>query len=257
MQLKINELFGPTIQGEGPDVGRACYFIRLHHCPVQCPGCDTHFSWDGSEPGLPSTVADLSAWMQAKHAVHPHAGFVVSGGEPLIHFANEELATLFTWYRSRSWITLETSGFVGPKELKGEQEDKLRNFLTSFSRVICSPKITPCLHGTGWTDEQLEVNLPAIFKYFRMVENGGGSAALHLKFVIRDEADVTAVRSFLQRHGPLLSSLRRTIIYAMPYGIEAEEVAEGCKFLVDVCARTGWTLSPRLHALLWGKKRGV
>jgi 7-carboxy-7-deazaguanine synthase len=257
MQLKINELFGPTIQGEGPDIGRACYFIRLHHCPVKCPGCDTHFSWDGSEPGLPTTIADLSSWMQAKHAVHPHAGFVVSGGEPLIHFANDELAFLFYQYRSRSWITLETSGFVGPKEFNAEQEDKLWQFLTGFSRVICSPKITPCLHGTGWTNEQLEVNLPFIFNHFRKAGNGGSSETLHLKFVVRDEADVNAVQEFLQRHAQALKSLRRTTIYAMPYGIEAAEVAEGCKFLVDVCARTGWTLSPRLHALLWGKKRGV
>ena len=38
--LPVNEIF-KTIQGEGPDIGKPCIFIRLHACPVQCPGCDT------------------------------------------------------------------------------------------------------------------------------------------------------------------------------------------------------------------------
>jgi 7-carboxy-7-deazaguanine synthase len=42
--------FGPTFQGEGPSAGRRALFIRLSHCNLSCPGCDTPESWDWSRP---------------------------------------------------------------------------------------------------------------------------------------------------------------------------------------------------------------
>jgi len=37
--IPVSEIFGPTVQGEGPDIGRTCLFLRVSSCPVQCPGC--------------------------------------------------------------------------------------------------------------------------------------------------------------------------------------------------------------------------
>ena len=37
-----------TIQGEGYNTGKACYFLRLGGCDVGCVWCDVKDSWDAS-----------------------------------------------------------------------------------------------------------------------------------------------------------------------------------------------------------------
>ena len=44
--LNVNEIFGPTIQGEGPHTGRLVGFLRLAGCNLACSWCDTPYSWD-------------------------------------------------------------------------------------------------------------------------------------------------------------------------------------------------------------------
>ena len=40
----VSEVFGPTLQGEGPHAGRPCHFIRLGGCNLSCSWCDTPYS---------------------------------------------------------------------------------------------------------------------------------------------------------------------------------------------------------------------
>ena len=39
--LRINEVFGPTIQGEGPMIGTPTIFVRAGGCDYRCIWCDT------------------------------------------------------------------------------------------------------------------------------------------------------------------------------------------------------------------------
>ena len=38
-RLAVSEVFGPTIQGEGPTAGRRAAFVRLAHCNLDCAWC--------------------------------------------------------------------------------------------------------------------------------------------------------------------------------------------------------------------------
>src|SRR5690606_2170027 len=49
MTLNVNEIFGITIQGEGPSMGRPCAFVRLFQCNLQCTWCDTPYTWAVTE----------------------------------------------------------------------------------------------------------------------------------------------------------------------------------------------------------------
>lgn len=40
-QFRVAEIFGPTIQGEGRNVGMPCHFIRFGGCDFRCEWCDT------------------------------------------------------------------------------------------------------------------------------------------------------------------------------------------------------------------------
>ncbi len=45
-QLLISEVFGPTLQGEGPSAGQAAAFVRLGACNLSCAWCDTAYTWN-------------------------------------------------------------------------------------------------------------------------------------------------------------------------------------------------------------------
>jgi 7-carboxy-7-deazaguanine synthase len=260
-RININEVFGPTIQGEGPFIGKPCFFIRTHNCPVRCAGCDSHFTWDGSEKGTPILLNNLHDTLEAMSRAHPHCGLVLSGGEPLLHFRNRDFIHMLCDVKIQNranggsmWLSLETSGFIGPKVVD-DKDLSILYFLKSFDSVSISPKTTPCLHGEGWTDDELLVNVDLI-----ALLAGEGYAHPFFKFVARDEKDIEAIKQTIK----VLKSLpdppldrESTLIYIMPYGQEPEEILETCRFLVPVCAENGWVLTPRLHSLLWGARRGV
>ena len=48
--IPVAEIFGPTIQGEGPHVGMKTLFVRVAGCDFKCAWCDSKFAWkiDGS-----------------------------------------------------------------------------------------------------------------------------------------------------------------------------------------------------------------
>lgn len=249
--VQVSELFGPTLAGEGMDIGRACLFVRLHNCPVKCPGCDTSFTWSGVETGIRTPIEDIRQWVFSQLEKYPGVGVVLSGGEPLIHWRNNDFIQLVKDIASRTWIAMETSGFIGSVPLKNfNDENQFYKFVQAFTRVHLSPKITPCLHGDGWTDQELLCNVSHILTAysFRIKD-------LALKFVVRDAEDVTVVKKFARDFEYYIR--RGHPIYLMPYGQQPAEIMEVCNRLIPDLAQTGYILSPRLHSLLWGSKRGV
>ncbi len=43
-RIRISEIFGPTIQGEGPLVGHPTVFVRTGGCDYRCTWCDTLYA---------------------------------------------------------------------------------------------------------------------------------------------------------------------------------------------------------------------
>ena len=248
--IQVSEVFGPTYQDEGIDIGKPCFFLRLHHCPVHCPGCDTHYTWDGSEPGTRRTIGDVFNQLARSLCDFPGCGLVVSGGEPLIHYQNEDLCK---WLRSlragrpaiANFCSLETSGYVG-ESIKSTTQ--FLRFLKCFDTVHLSPKITPCLHGRQTDEEAL-----ASQSIFSIIGPGFIKPKLVYKFVVRDDSDVEAVLRADAIHGWRKAGYP---IYLMPYGIHRNEVLATCEALLPACAQHGFILSPRLHSIIWDVARG-
>ena len=42
--LRISEIFGPTVQGEGALIGRPTVFVRTGGCGYRCAWCDTPYA---------------------------------------------------------------------------------------------------------------------------------------------------------------------------------------------------------------------
>jgi len=43
-EIRISEIFGPTIQGEGPLIGTPTVFVRTAGCDYRCTWCDTLYA---------------------------------------------------------------------------------------------------------------------------------------------------------------------------------------------------------------------
>src|SRR5260221_7769924 len=43
-RIRISEIFGPTVQGEGPLIGRPTVFVRTGGCDFRCSWCDTLYA---------------------------------------------------------------------------------------------------------------------------------------------------------------------------------------------------------------------
>lgn len=251
LNIRVNEVFGPTVQGEGLEIGQPAIFVRLHSCPVQCPGCDTAYTWNGTEEGTPEHIIDeLGLRLYGLFADNPKCGLVLTGGEPVIHFQNTELRRMLL-RTPAAWRSLETSGYFIGRDIIDDtvKLDHLAEFLETFNSVHLSPKITPCLHGIH-SDERLLVNE----RHFRVLLSESPTK-LAYKFVVKDDKDVDAVLRFIDMRPSLKDGWYP--IYLMPYGNDRDEILHICDWMMPVAAKYGFRLSPRLHSLMWGAKRGV
>jgi len=91
-----------TLQGEGYNMGKAAYFLRVGGCDVGCSWCDTKESWN-ADVFPPQDVDSIIA----RAAATPAKTVVVTGGEP----SNYPMDYLTTELKKRGVKTMiETSG---------------------------------------------------------------------------------------------------------------------------------------------------
>jgi organic radical activating enzyme len=167
-------------------------------------------------------------------------GIVVSGGEPLLYYQSPVFKQVLDPTQGWTWAGLETSGYAGDKPLV---RSDLWKFLKLFSSVSLSPKVTPCLHGKQ-SNEQLEKNIPVFIEEC--------PTQMFFKFVVKDQNDVEAVLACEDRNG----FMGKFPVYIMPFGNNRDEILKEVEWLIPICARYDWILTPRLQALVWGNERG-
>jgi organic radical activating enzyme len=215
---RISELF-LSLQGEGPSAGTPAHFIRLQGCGVGCHWCDTRYSWDR---GRPRACADR-IWAEAL-ALGDAPLLVVTGGEPLEHEGLVPLLeqALERWAR----VEVETSG-VAPPPMSHP-----RLFYNVSPKL---PSATP-----RWADT------------WRAAKAWSAEPNATFKIVVGDPPDPEdALRLIAENDVPAGR------VMLMPEGLTDERVRAHAIVLAELCRRTGFRMSPRLHLWLWGAKRGV
>lgn len=238
--LVVSEVFGPTIQGEGPSSGRRCAFVRLGRCNLTCGGpgpatwaCDTPYTWDWK--GQNGQVYDPAVELRSEEASAVVARLdgmgvdmvVISGGEPMLQrLGLGELARLCA---DRGWrVEIETNGTQRPWP-----------GLAPVTQFNVSPKL-----ANSGVDREKRI-VPAALQALQV----DGRAVW--KFVCSSADDLEEVdRDFALPFG--LSP-----IYVMPAGTQADAVLDIGRGLADAVVARGWNLTSRLHVVLWGDKRGV
>ena len=225
--LTVAEVFGPTLQGEGPSAGRRCAFVRLGGCNLDCSWCDTPYTWDWRRfrPAEELRRVDTASVTRAVEAMGVDM-LVITGGEPLLQA--RALMPLLEDAGERRWrVEVETNGTVAPPP--------------GLSRLVAAFNVSPKLANSGVADA--ERIRPAALAALRAT----GRAVF--KFVVTSPADLDEVAALAAEH-------RLEPVYVMPEGTTAEVVLARLRDLAAPALARGFHLTPRLHILLWGDRRG-
>lgn len=134
--LAVQEIFH-TIQGEGPQSGRPCTFIRLAGCNLACTFCDTEF-----ESGINNRLT-VEQIVKMVASFPNHRLVVLTGGEPMRQNIIPLIAELLS--AGVEDVQIETAG-----TLWLERSDPNRGTLAGWINdgaveLVCSPK-TPSVH---------------------------------------------------------------------------------------------------------------
>ena len=235
--IRVNEIFGPTFQGEGHTVGKICGFIRVSGCNLTCSWCDTPFTWDWKgKNGKVYNPKEETIGMFPEQIVYQieqmglpkYSHIVFSGGEPMVQ-QTKLLIVMKILKQKKYKIEIETNGTV---KIKDDE------FFKYVDYINCSPK----LPNSGMT---LDKNIkPEVLKQYQ--KNGKN---VMFKFVIVDPNDLTIVKDIVQEH-------KLKNIYIMAEGKTNKEQFLNMHKLTDSILKAGYNLSPRLHTLLWSDERG-
>ncbi len=235
--LVVSEVFGPTVQGEGPSTGRRCAFVRLGRCNLSCRWCDTPFTWDWKgrngtayDPAVeltPRGVSDLTAELLALGV----GLVVVSGGEPLLQAtALAPLVHSLTYHGLD--VEVETNGTRFPLDRPGDQSPRLR--------YNVSPKLA---HAGDPEDRRIVVSA---LHAFTLLDSTA------FKFVVQQPSDLDEVADVCAR-----ARIPDSAVWIMPEGITPTTVNTTMTELADAVVARGWNLTSRLHVQVWGNRRGV
>jgi 7-carboxy-7-deazaguanine synthase len=268
-KLPVVEMFGPTLSGEGNEIGRQTWFIRFGLCDYKCKMCDSMHAVD------PALVKARATWMTqdeiADHLIAEmgHTQWVTfSGGNPCIH----DLTQLCTRLREADkLIAVETQGTKAPEWLR----------LTDS--ITISPKGPGMGEDIKWEDfgsfmaamdeivqhdyEHPEISLKVVVFH-----------QMDIEFAYHVERFVAGVYKGLQMGTvdapkiPWFPALYLSLGNPWPknyYG-QGEEMPlehlrtnllESMRLLADDIVRdprmAEWRLLPQMHVLIWGTKDGV
>lgn len=233
--LRIAEIFGPTIQGEGALIGEPTVFVRAGGCDYRCSWCDSMHAVDSAYRDAWAPMTTEAIWAEVARLSGGRAlTLSISGGNPAI----QDFGPLVARARAEGYRTaLETQGSVA------------RDWFAGLDMLVLSPK--PPSSGEVPDPESLAACIAA----------GQGAGAMVLKMVIFDAEDYAFARRIAADHPGLPVYLQPGNPETDPdRPVAAQDVADRLLWLVEMVTEDGWfgvRVLPQLHVLLWGNRRGV
>lgn len=253
-KLPVIEIFGPTIQGEGPLSGTKTMFVRFGGCDYRCQKCDSLHAVDPravKKFARRMTQSEIFEELLSKMEETGTEWVTLSGGNP----AMWDLKELKNLIQSRGYyVAVETQGTLCP------------DWLTAVNMVVVSPK-SP---GMG---EKFE---GAKFEAF--LEKLRGRVHIALKVVVFSAQDMefalalgdTAQRKqaiprgmrFMSLGNPYPPKLTEDLVVNsnIPRGQLPQQLLQQYRILLDdflVDPRiTDWKFMPQMHVLVWGNDQG-
>jgi organic radical activating enzyme len=230
--LAVVECFGPTWQGEGPNLGRRCAFLRLADCNLACGWCDTRYSWDWDIHDRDRNVTQRTVEALTDQLLGFNVGLViVSGGEPMLQ-KRILSGLLLNLAALRVETNIETNGTIPPTDM------------TLPDLLVVSPKLA---HSGDPEPKRLR---PRSLDAFASIADSD-PARVAWKFVAGHPEDLGEVARLVDRY-----QLDPARVWIMPEGRSNQAITDHLRVLAPTVEALGYNLTTRLHVTLWDDTRG-
>lgn len=250
--LDITEIFGPTIQGEGKKLGTPSIFIRFGKCNLSCEGfaveyetpsgekkysCDSYYAVDKEFKEQWEKYNNHLEIVNQVKKIEPKKykpDIVITGGEPLLYWKNEEFQKLLEYYVNNYYnVTIETNATINidinkeyQKKILFSMSVKLSNSLEFLKKRVNSQALTNIIKNTQDS---------------------------YLKFVISEEF-IDKAKEEIEL---ILKQIPKVNVYLMPLGDNVEDLNKNSHAVIKFALKNGYLYSDRLHIRIWNDKRGV
>ncbi|PBB29306.1 7-carboxy-7-deazaguanine synthase QueE [Mesorhizobium sp. WSM3866] len=237
--IRVSEIFGPTVQGEGVLIGLPTVFIRTGGCDYRCSWCDSLHAVDNQFRREWEMMPIDMVWQSVVGLSGGRPVMVsLSGGNPAI----QPFATLIKLGHGEGYrFALETQGSVA------------RDWFADLDVLVLSPKPPSSEMRTDW----------AAFK--ACTEAAQDKPQIVLKLVVFDESDYAYAKDAAARfpHLPVYLQPGNHTPPRLGNGdapVDLNGIIKRMEWLVEKVTRDRWfeaRVLPQLHVMLWGNKRGV
>lgn len=234
-QLRISEIFGPTIQGEGALIGEPTVFVRTGGCDYRCSWCDSLHAVDSAYRHTWAAMDTGAVWADVQRLSKGKPLTVsLSGGNPAIQDFTQLIALGHgAGYR----FACETQGSIA------------KPWFGDLDTLVLSPKPPSSGEAVDWD----------AFAACLQAAKGAGSTVM--KIVIFDDTDYAWAQEAAKKYPELPLFLQPGNIEVDPdVAVDPQVLADKLLWLVDKTMHDSWFMPrilPQLHVLLWGNKRGV
>lgn len=239
--IPVAEIFGPTIQGEGPHVGMQTLFVRVAGCDFKCAWCDSKFAWkiDGSIKRY--GTKELADILVQECNNSKCSNVVLTGGNPCLYDFKQVIDIL---HDNNITVDIETQG------------SKMPDWLLDVDLLVISPKAP----SSKQPDVYKTVN-----EYMKLLSSIKQKVAI--KIPVFNEEDF----EFAMKYYALVDYYREKGVDIDLYlsvgntntteaGDISKRVLTDYEKLINMVANSYMQrvfILPQVHTLVWGNKQGV
>ena len=241
--IPVAEIFGPTIQGEGPHVGMQTLFVRVAGCDFKCAWCDSKFAWkiDGSIKRY--GTKELADILVQECNNSKCSNVVLTGGNPCLYDFKQVIDIL---HNNNITVDIETQG------------SKMPDWLLDVDLLVISPKAP----SSKQPDVYKTVN-----EYMNMKLLSSIKQKVAIKIPVFNEEDF----EFAMKYYALVDYYREKGVDIDLYlsvgntnttetGDISKRVLSDYEKLINMVANSYMKrvfILPQVHTLIWGNKQGV
>jgi len=249
--LEINEIFGPTIQGEGKYTGNPSVFIRFGKCNMQCPGFEVEYETPSGikkcscDSFYASDIAFRDEWKKyntsddlilevSKFLPKYKVDIVLTGGEPLLYWKDKEFQKFMKYYIDNEFkVTIETNASINIELLENWHQ-----------KIIFSMSVKLSNSGESLLKR---VNINTLNNIIKVSKDSYLKFVVDKKFICNAEKEIDEI---IQQISPCE-------VYLMPLGDTSEIIDNNSLSVIELALEKGYKYSDRLHIRVWNNKRGV
>ena len=239
--IPVAEIFGPTIQGEGPHVGMQTLFVRVAGCDFKCAWCDSKFAWKIDDFIIRYDTKELADILVQECNNSKCSNVVLTGGNPCLYDFKQVIDIL---HNNNITVDIETQG------------SKMPDWLLDVDLLVISPKAP----SSKQPDVYKTVN-----EYMKLLSNIKQKIAI--KIPVFNEEDF----EFAMKYYALVDYYREKGVDIDLYlsvgntnttetGDISKRVLSDYEKLINMVANSYMKrvfILPQVHTLIWGNKQGV